>query len=64
MSHQALFLHGGQVCIAGSRTFVQEGIYDEFVKKSVARAKARTVGDPFDKTTEGGPQVGSSLNLV
>ncbi|XP_072050599.1 aldehyde dehydrogenase 1A1-like [Amphiura filiformis] len=57
MSHQAVFLHCGQVCIAGSRTFVQEEIYDDFVKKSVARAKKRTVGDPFNKTIEGGPQI-------
>ena len=57
MSHQALFVHQGQVCIAGSRTFVQEDIYDDFVKKSVERAKKRTVGDPFEATNEGGPQV-------
>ena len=31
--------------------------YDEFVEKSVERAKKRTVGDPFDKNTEQGPQV-------
>ena len=58
MSHFGLFLLSGQACLAGSRTFVQEDIYDEFVKKSVARAKKRTIGDPFEATTEGGPQVG------
>ena len=47
----------GQVCTAGSRTFVQESIYDEFVKKSVEHAKKRNVGDPFDAATESGPQV-------
>jgi acyl-CoA reductase-like NAD-dependent aldehyde dehydrogenase len=31
--------------------------YDEFVEKSVARAKARKVGDPFDPANEQGPQV-------
>ena len=31
--------------------------YDEFVEKSVARAKKRPVGDPFDPETEQGPQV-------
>ena len=47
----------GQVCNAGSRTFVQEGIYDAFVKKSVELAKKRVIGDPFDDKTENGPQV-------
>jgi aldehyde dehydrogenase (NAD+) len=56
-SHQALFFNQGQCCCAGSRLFVEEKCYDEFVEKSVARAKRRTVGDPFDKKTEQGPQV-------
>src|SRR5271166_2377320 len=56
-SHFALFFNQGQCCCAGSRTFVEEKVYDEFVEKSVARAKKRTVGNPFDKATEQGPQV-------
>jgi aldehyde dehydrogenase (NAD+) len=56
-SHQALFFNQGQCCCAGSRTFVEEKCYDEFVSKSVERAKKRTVGNPFDKNTEQGPQV-------
>ena len=56
-SHFALFFNQGQCCCAGSRVFVEEKIYDEFVEKSVDRAKRRRVGDPFDKTTEQGPQV-------
>jgi len=56
-SHQALFFNQGQCCCAGSRLFVEEKAYDEFVEKSVARAKSRTVGSPFDKNTEQGPQV-------
>ena len=47
----------GQVCCAGSRTYVQAGIYDEFVKRSAERAARRTVGSPFDPTNENGPQV-------
>lgn len=50
-SQLALFLNQGQCCIAGSRLFVHEKIYDEFVKKSVEAAKAIKVGDPFDATT-------------
>lgn len=51
-----IFLQG-QCCCAGSRTFVEDDIYDEFVEKSAARAKKRTVGDPFDFDVEHGPQV-------
>ena len=32
-------------------------VYDEFVERSVERAKNRTVGDPFDMNNEQGPQV-------
>uniref|UniRef100_A0A672Q820 aldehyde dehydrogenase (NAD(+)) n=1 Tax=Sinocyclocheilus grahami TaxID=75366 RepID=A0A672Q820_SINGR len=56
-SHFALFFNQGQCCCAGSRTYVQESIYDEFVERSVARAKKRIVGDPFNLDTEQGPQV-------
>jgi aldehyde dehydrogenase (NAD+) len=56
-AHQALFYNQGQCCTAGSRLFVEERCYDEFVEKSVARAKKRVVGDPFDPNTEQGPQV-------
>lgn len=56
-AHFALFFNQGQCCCAGSRLYVEEKCYDEFVEKSVARAKRRTVGDPFDPATEQGPQV-------
>src|SRR3974390_206176 len=56
-THFALFFNQGQCCCAGSRLFVEEKAYDEFVEKSAARAKKRTVGDPFDPKTEQGPQV-------
>ena len=51
-SQVGLYLNQGQCCIAGSRLFVQEKIYDEFVAKSVAASKARKVGDPFAKDTD------------
>lgn len=55
--HFALFFNQGQCCCAGSRLFVESKCYDEFVERSIARAKRRTVGDPMDPTTEQGPQV-------
>ena len=57
MSHFALFFNQGQCCCAGSRTFVEESIYDEFVRRSVERAKKRKVGNPFDEENEQGAQV-------
>ena len=53
----AIYANAGQVCCAGSRIYVQEGIYDEFVKRFVERAKANKVGDPFADGTFQGPQV-------
>lgn len=47
----------GQCCCAGSRTFVHERVYDEFIEKAKARAVKRVVGDPFKKGVEQGPQV-------
>ena len=56
-SHVAVFSNMGQCCVAGTRTFVHEDIYDDFVKRAKERALKRTVGDPYDLTTESGPQV-------
>ncbi|HEY5214149.1 MAG TPA: aldehyde dehydrogenase family protein [Acidobacteriaceae bacterium] len=56
-AHLGLFSNQGQICCAGSRVFVEERIYDQFVEKSVTRARNRVVGDPFDPKTEQGPQV-------
>jgi aldehyde dehydrogenase (NAD+) len=56
-AHFGLFFNHGQCCCAGSRVFVEEKIYDQFVEKSGARARKTTVGDPFDPKTEQGPQV-------
>lgn len=57
LAHFGLFFNMGQCCCAGSRTFVEDKIYDEFVERSAERAKKRSVGDPFDLNIEQGPQV-------
>ncbi|XP_046373569.2 aldehyde dehydrogenase, mitochondrial-like [Haliotis rufescens] len=67
-AHFSLFFNQGQCCCAGTRTFVEEKVYDEFVERSVERAKNRTVGNPFDNV-EQGPQVdeeqmGKILSLI
>jgi acyl-CoA reductase-like NAD-dependent aldehyde dehydrogenase len=56
-SHIALFSNMGQCCCAGSRTFVHEDIYDEFVKRATERAQKRNVGDPFEISSDSGPQI-------
>ncbi|CAL1367687.1 unnamed protein product [Linum trigynum] len=59
LAHFALFFNQGQCCCAGSRTYVHERVYDEFVEKAKARALRRVVGDPFRKGVEQGPQIDS-----
>uniref|UniRef100_A0A8C9TZD7 Aldehyde dehydrogenase 1 family, member A2 n=1 Tax=Scleropages formosus TaxID=113540 RepID=A0A8C9TZD7_SCLFO len=56
-AHQGVFFNNGQCCTSGSRVYVEEPIYEEFVRRSVERTKRRVVGSPFDPTTEQGPQV-------
>lgn len=56
-AHAGIMNNHGQNCCAGSRTFVQEGIYDEFVKKSKEMSEYRQVGDPWDDITQQGPLV-------
>ena len=52
-----IFFNHGQCCCAGSRVYVQEGIYDKFVERFKERAGKNVVGDPFSKDTFQGPQV-------
>lgn len=56
IAHNGLFANHGQNCCAGSRVYVQDTIYDQFVAKSTALAESRTVGDPFTDVQQG-PQV-------
>ena len=53
------YYHLGQACTAGSRIFVQEGIFDAFVEKFVAATEhlSNNIGDPFHNNTLHGPQV-------
>ena len=52
-----LYLNQGQCCCAGSRLFVQDTVYDRMVEKLASASLNRKLGDPFDPTTEQGPQV-------
>ena len=50
-----IFGASGQSCIAGSRLYIQSGIYDEFLNKLVAKAEKIKLGAPMDKDTQMGP---------
>jgi aldehyde dehydrogenase (NAD+) len=64
-SSAGIFFNSGQVCSAGSRILVQEGVYDAFVAKLVARSKSLKVGDPRDEATYMGPLISQKqLNTV
>ncbi len=51
----ARMINNGQSCIAAKRFIVHEKIYDEFLRRFVARVRALRVGDPMDEKTELGP---------
>ncbi|TKA76405.1 Aldehyde dehydrogenase [Friedmanniomyces simplex] len=52
-----IFFNSGQCCCAGSRIYVQEGIYDKFVQRFKERALKNVVSDPFARDTFQGPLV-------
>ncbi len=54
-SIKAIFTNAGQVCLAGSRLYVQRDIYQEFVDRFTAAAEALIAGDPKDPATQFGP---------
>ena len=58
----AVFTNSGQICVAGSRLFVERRIYDEFVHRVADVAKQLKIGSPLDRSTQLGP-LASSLQL-
>ena len=51
------FINQGEVCLCGSRIYVERSAYDEFIEKFVARTKELVVGDPFAPDTKVGALV-------
>lgn len=49
-----IFSINGERCTAGSRIFIQQSIYPEFVKRFAERANRLRVGDPTDPNTQVG----------
>jgi aminomuconate-semialdehyde/2-hydroxymuconate-6-semialdehyde dehydrogenase len=53
-SLRAAFDNQGQVCLCGSRIFVEEAVYPHFVEEFTAAARKLKVGDPLDPATDQG----------
>lgn len=54
-----MFMHQGQICMAGSKIIVEEKIYDAFCEKFTKKVKTLKVGNPQDPTTIIGPLIES-----
>ncbi|KAJ9093393.1 hypothetical protein QFC21_006423 [Naganishia friedmannii] len=52
-----IWFNSGQDCCAGSRLYVQSGIYDKVVEALVACGKASAIGKPSDEATSFGPLI-------
>jgi acyl-CoA reductase-like NAD-dependent aldehyde dehydrogenase len=50
-----IFAAAGQTCVAGSRAYIHESIYDAFVDRIVRRAQQIVIGDPLKAATQMGP---------
>jgi aldehyde dehydrogenase (NAD+) len=60
-----IFWNQGEVCCAGSRLFLQESVYDQFMDKLVGQAGKMKVGDPMDPATQVGALISEDhLNKV
>ena len=53
----AAYFHAGQVCSAGARLLVEDGIHDSFVSQLVERVKRIRLGNGFDEATQSGPMI-------
>ena len=47
-----IFFNQGHVCCAGSRLFVQEGVFEALIAKLKRRLRTLRLGDPLDKNTD------------
>jgi aminomuconate-semialdehyde/2-hydroxymuconate-6-semialdehyde dehydrogenase len=56
-SIQSSFANQGEICLCGSRIFVERAIYDDFVSRFVAMTKTLRIGDPVDPSTDVGALV-------
>jgi aminomuconate-semialdehyde/2-hydroxymuconate-6-semialdehyde dehydrogenase len=53
-SIRSSFWNQGEICLCGSRIFVERSIHDEFVTRFAEAAKKLRIGDPLDESTDVG----------
>jgi aminomuconate-semialdehyde/2-hydroxymuconate-6-semialdehyde dehydrogenase len=53
-SVRSSFANQGQICLCGSRVFVERPVYDDFVRRFINQASGLECGDPLDEKTEQG----------
>jgi aminomuconate-semialdehyde/2-hydroxymuconate-6-semialdehyde dehydrogenase len=64
-SVQSSFSNQGEICLCGSRIFVERTIYDRFVEEFVSQVKKLSVGDPLEEQTKIGALVSEAhMNKV
>jgi succinate-semialdehyde dehydrogenase/glutarate-semialdehyde dehydrogenase len=51
------YRNAGQTCVCANRLYVQDSVYDEFVQKLAAKAKAIKVGNGFEAGVTQGPMI-------
>ncbi|EGV66415.1 aldehyde dehydrogenase (NAD(P)(+)) ald5 [Yamadazyma tenuis] len=51
-----IFYNTGEVCCAGSRLYIQDGIYDDLMEALLKEVEGIKIGDPFDPSTRMGAQ--------
>jgi aminomuconate-semialdehyde/2-hydroxymuconate-6-semialdehyde dehydrogenase len=56
-SIQSSFSNQGEICLCGSRMFIERTIYDKFIAEFIKRTKALVVGDPLNEQTRIGALV-------
>jgi len=59
-SIRSSFWNQGEICLCGSRIFVEHSIHDEFVTRFAAAAKKLRIGDPLDESTDVGALISNA----
>jgi aminomuconate-semialdehyde/2-hydroxymuconate-6-semialdehyde dehydrogenase len=57
---RAAFSNQGQICLSGSRIYVEESLYPRFLERFVDAVSRLRIGDPLEETTEFGALVSSA----
>src|SRR5204862_5458646 len=53
-SIRSSFWNQGEICLCGSRIFVERGAYDAFLERFVSATKKLKIGDPLDESSDVG----------